>query len=93
MKKANKQGITGLPNFRNADNSSGSVYSSLLTGEDGYGPDFMILAPNPFGQDTEAIVVVRIGPCFLFVVVYVSCSFQLALYRLRLNTKKRCLGF
>ncbi|GAQ83877.1 hypothetical protein KFL_001660130 [Klebsormidium nitens] len=57
MKKGNGQGISGLPNFRQADNSSGSIYSSLLTGEDGYGPDFALLAPNPFGQDTEGIVV------------------------------------
>lgn len=66
LKKTNKAPINGngLPNFRAGDNSSGNPFSSLLTGEDAYGNDFKLLAPDPFGQDTEAIVVVRIlGTC------------------------------
>jgi hypothetical protein len=60
LKKTNKAPINGLPNFRVGDNNSENPFSSLLTGEDAYGNDFKLLAPDPFGQDTEAIVAVRI---------------------------------
>ena len=58
LKKLNGQNINGFPNFDNQDNNTSNPNRVLLTGEGGYGPDFKKVGPDPFGMDTESIVVV-----------------------------------
>jgi hypothetical protein len=69
LKKLNGQKINGFPNFDNQDNITTNPNRVLLTGEAGYGPDFQKVGPDPFGMDTESIVVTSAnadGTCATF---------------------------